>query len=270
MSVVVSSTKRRRPAVAAILNAIVPGLGYLYAQRPRLAFVYAGLGPLIPVAAIYSELHRTFAGAVAFVALLAVMIVGAPIHAAYVCIVSENEPAAPRLRRWLLTLCLLGVSTAWVMVRPELGRRLVATLCARAITITSDSMRPTLVKGDLIVVDACQPEAPPNGSLVMFTMPDNPRGTMIKRVVASGNETIQVTATSVLVDGRVHTDLPVALPNVLYGPVSVPANAIFVLGDNLSNSLDSRHFGPVPHSLILGRPLYVLATTHGPLGRSLR
>jgi type IV secretory pathway protease TraF len=50
----------------------------------------------------------------------------------------------------------------------------------------------------------------------------------------------------------------------------VPPDSIFVLGDNILNSLDSRHFGAVPNALVRGRPLYILASTRSAIGQSLR
>lgn len=76
---------------------------------------------------------------------------------------------------------------------------------------------------------------------------------VIKRVVAVGGETVEVRGCVVLVDDR--AVLPTASggcgPST--GPVEVPAGHVYLLGDNRDESLDSREFGPVPVSDVVGR-----------------
>lgn len=76
---------------------------------------------------------------------------------------------------------------------------------------------------------------------------------VIKRVVAVGGETVEVRGCVVLVDGRV--TLPAASggcgPST--NPVAVPIGHVYLLGDNRDESLDSREFGPVPVSAVVGR-----------------
>ena len=58
----------------------------------------------------------------------------------------------------------------------------------------------------------------------------------------------------VTVNGHVIRAEPVAA----FGPLTVPEGHAFVVGDNLANSRDSRHFGAIQKEAITGRPLYVL------------
>jgi signal peptidase I len=75
-------------------------------------------------------------------------------------------------------------------------------------------------------------------------------------VVAGGGSTVGIVDGIVLVDG---TPVPLAssAPTPRSGPYRVPAAFLFVLGDNLPASRDSRDFGPVPCDSILARAVAV-------------
>lgn len=129
------------------------------------------------------------------------------------------------------------------------------------------------------------------GDLVVFHYPVNPGLHLVKRVVGMPGDRIRMRGGIVLVNGRVleepyafyspsrpngfRDDFPSLLeadPNVDLrwwirlrgsmkdGEVTVPANQYFVLGDNRNDSEDSRYWGFVPRSAIVGRPLLVYFT----------
>jgi signal peptidase I len=82
----------------------------------------------------------------------------------------------------------------------------------------------------------------------------------IKRVIATEGQTVEVKVGSVYVDNRKlnepyrHDTEP--LPD--YGPTLVPKGQVFVMGDNRQNSEDSRVFGPIPNSSIIGRSFVLI------------
>jgi signal peptidase I len=129
------------------------------------------------------------------------------------------------------------------------------------------------------------------GDLVVFHYPVEPKLHLVKRVVGLPGDHIRLRGGRVLVNGRVLSEpyafyspsrpngfrdefpsLLEADPNVdlrwwielrrtaLEGDVTVPANEYFVLGDNRNDSEDSRYWGFVPRSAIVGRPLLVYFT----------
>ncbi len=78
---------------------------------------------------------------------------------------------------------------------------------------------------------------------------------LIKRVIALPGETIEVRDGKVLIDGRTLEE-PYIRDGVVTGPIEprhVPAGHVWVMGDNRSNSKDSRFFGPIEDDLIVGR-----------------
>ncbi|MEW6155508.1 MAG: signal peptidase I [Actinomycetota bacterium] len=158
----------------------------------------------------------------------------------------------------------------------------IKTFVAQAFYIPSGSMQPQLEVGDRIVVSklSYRLHEPRRGDVVVFDSPHPQppdRSNLLARAVRSVGEAIGVAAPStdefvkrviglpgetvegrggtIYVNGRelVEPYLPEAGPNGDFAPVIVPDNAVFVMGDNRSNSADSRVFGPIETSTIVGR-----------------
>ena len=95
------------------------------------------------------------------------------------------------------------------------------------------------------------------GDLVALRDPSG-AGSIVKRVVGLPGDVVEIQDAVLLVGGA-----PVAEPyadlsgidGVFYGPVTVPAGSVLVLGDDRGRSVDSRDFGPVPVSGVTGRVL---------------
>ena len=91
---------------------------------------------------------------------------------------------------------------------------------------------------------------------------------VLKRVIGLPGETISLTASGIVVNGSI-LSIPVALSNVAYRPperllgsrggvlvafpYTVPPKHYFLVGDNWTNSYDSRQYGAIPLTNILGR-----------------
>jgi len=158
---------------------------------------------------------------------------------------------------------------------------LIKTFLVQAFFIPSGSMNDTLLEGDRVMVNklAYRFGNPARGDVIVFDSPMEPDGdgetifgalvrhvaeslglsspdtALIKRVIAVGGETIEVRQNQVLIDG-VALDEPYVkegsrMPR--YGPFTVPEGQVFVMGDNRSQSTDSRVFGPIPEDSIIGR-----------------
>lgn len=136
---------------------------------------------------------------------------------------------------------------------------LVRTTLVGAVRIDSSSMSPTLRAGDVVLVTRRAPALADlgRGDLVVFAMPTDGT-TAVKRVVGLPGEHV------VVLDGELHVDgVRVPEPYVdhrwvdgSYTPTYVvPPDAVLVMGDNRANSIDSRHYGPVPLDALRGRVL---------------
>lgn len=126
--------------------------------------------------------------------------------------------------------------------------------------IPSLSMLPTLDKGDRILVTRFSYwlSEPERGDVIVFKYPKDPKKDYIKRVIGKPGERIQLKDNNLLINGKL-IDEPYLPPLVFqdYGPIEVPANHYFVLGDNRNNSEDSRYWGFLPFDNIKGKAQFI-------------
>lgn len=181
----------------------------------------------------------------------------------------QRRPARPRTRRILewTRVILIAVVLAFVF----------RTYVAQTFFIPSGSMIPTLQIGDRIVVDRL-PFFSHNihrGDIIVFrrvpadTDPTHPAD-LVKRVIGLPGETISSVGDKIYIDG--HLLHEPWLPNFNAQPsgdycrqsafdiktTKVPPNSYFVLGDCRGNSLDSRSWGFVPASYIVGKVFLII------------
>ena len=115
--------------------------------------------------------------------------------------------------------------------------------------ITSDSMKPTLIRGDRVLVRRRRfsPSAlPRRGAIVMFRDPRDPESRLIKRVIGLPNEVVTIAWGRVYINGKPLTEPYLHQTTDGYWHGIIPGDSVFVMGDNRFASDDSRDFGPVP------------------------
>jgi signal peptidase I len=133
--------------------------------------------------------------------------------------------------------------------------------------IPTSSMAPALRVGDYFAIDRhVDSEDIRRGDIVVFTSPTHAKITYVKRVVGLPGEVVEIYGQKVWINGQRLAEpyLPKAPPPQPYfgrrhhGPLSVPPDSIYVLGDNRAHSADSRQFKSIKLSSVLGKTLYVL------------
>ena len=141
---------------------------------------------------------------------------------------------------------------------------LLRTFVFQSYEIPSSSMEETIMTGDLVFSEKVSYYFgdPEPGDIVTFEDPQIPSRTLIKRVIATGGQTIDFRDGNVYIDGErqfePYTDgkptypLQSADSSISY-PYTVPEGELWVMGDNRTNSQDSRYFGPVPISSVTGK-----------------
>ena len=156
------------------------------------------------------------------------------------------------------------------------------TFVAQAFFIPTGSMLPQLQLGDRVIVSkvSYRLHDPNRGDIVVFhnpnPPPDEPESVperavrevleafgirapsteeFIKRVIGLPGETVEGRDGRVYVDGLelVEPYLPEGTVTSDFSPVQVPEGTLWVMGDNRRGSLDSRSFGPVDRSTVVGR-----------------
>jgi signal peptidase I len=125
----------------------------------------------------------------------------------------------------------------------------------------SRSMQPTIRQNDTLLVSAWpyRKANPQPGDIVVFQYPLDPSVVFVKRVMAAGGSTVQIVDGVTIVNGKPLNEPYVDTRNNskeysrYMSLVQVPANAFFVMGDNRDDSDDSRAWGFVPRSHIVGK-----------------
>lgn len=127
------------------------------------------------------------------------------------------------------------------------------------IRVDGTSMEPNLHTGEYVVVNkfAYRFGQPQLGDVIVFHFPGNPGEEYIKRVIGVPGDLVQVEQGQVYVNGvPILEPYIAALPNY-QGSWRVPANSLFVLGDNRNNSSDSHTWGMVPYSYVVGKAVFI-------------
>jgi signal peptidase I len=168
---------------------------------------------------------------------------------------------------------------------------IIRSFLVQAFKIPSGSMIPTLLVGDHILVNKfvfgpqvpftkhrfLSFQKPKRGEVVVFLEPTDRKKDFIKRVIGLPGETIQVINRKVHINGEPLKEADyVYYTNPRYvrgldnhGPIKIPEDSYFMMGDNRENSSDSRVWGPVPFELIKGKAFVIYWSWDGP-HRSVR
>ncbi len=151
------------------------------------------------------------------------------------------------------------------------------TYVVQSFSIPSLSMAPTLQVGDRIIVNklSYRVHEVHRGDIVVFARPPLEMQNytdLVKRVIGLPGETISSRNGKVYINGKLLAEpwLPPGPQSYtgaltdgnqqynLPGPAKIPAGEYYVMGDNRTDSEDSRFFGPIPKSLIVGRAVAVV------------
>jgi len=163
----------------------------------------------------------------------------------------------------------------------------VRTFVVQAFKIPTGSMENNLLIGDHLLVNkfvfaptlsAAERMILPidtivRGDILVFKFPEDPERDFIKRVIGLPGETLELRNKKVYINGKpldepyVHFLFP---PDAVdgvegakadlrrwFGPITVPADHYFMMGDNRDNSQDSRYWGVLPRGYVKGKALFV-------------
>ena len=147
---------------------------------------------------------------------------------------------------------------------------LVFVFVVRLVGVSGNSMYPTLCSGDLLILEShLFSGVPQTGDIVVMRVPYFEEEPIIKRVIATGGQTVDIDFVQgvVYVDGEALTEPYINEPTHrdfgpmgLDYPVTVPDGCLFVLGDNRNASDDSRFsmVGMVDERNVLGKALWIV------------
>lgn len=252
--------------LAGLLSLITPGLGQIYNGQIYKAIIFF-FGPLLFIPpTIYILLY----GLTRFT-----LIIGLSVIFLYsVAIVADAIVVATRIRatytahrfnKWYIYIALLALALGF---NSMIGNYIRSSY-VQAFKLPSESMQPTLLVGDHVLVDKrASARDLQRGDLIVFRYPKDPTKDFMKRVVAIGGDKVEIRDKVLFVN-----DKPQNEPYVLYsepdiipkqrdprdnfGPIIVPAQSYFVLSDNRDRGMDSRFYGVVDKMLVKGKLLTI-------------
>ncbi|MGD1853546.1 MAG: signal peptidase I [Leptolyngbyaceae cyanobacterium] len=155
-----------------------------------------------------------------------------------------------------------GLQTIGLSVALALGIR---QFVAEARYIPSESMKPTLLVNDRLVIEklSYRFQEPQRGDIVVFwppseILPAGQKDAFIKRIVGLPGDTVEVTEGVVLINGEAQEESYIQSPPTYeQDPLTIPADSYFVLGDNRNASYDSHAWDIstpfVPEEQIIGK-----------------
>jgi signal peptidase I len=274
--------KKRNSLIAALLSLIAVGLGQIYnGQLVKALIVLMAYACAIVATGMY--LPATYAGLLTWALIIFLLYIGQVVDA----FLSSRNKSGYSLQ-WYnrVVMYIVFFILSWGLY--VMARSIVKKAGYEMFNIPTAGMDPVIEPGDRIVVRKWGTGLIKRGDILVFRSPYDGK-TLIKRCVAIANDTVEIRHKGLFINGKqvaearvTHVDsaeypLPSAVIDRMqfqqyweqgkldqtywvrdnFNPVVVPAGHLFTLGDNRDNSFDSRFWGPLDESAVIGKPLYI-------------
>jgi signal peptidase I len=255
----------RRPWRAALLSLCCPGLGHVYlGQSARGVLWHAGLfgtGLLLLLVTLWAPFFR-FNVLVPVLGYLGV----------YAAIAGEAGRRARRMRGSPVPLKphptwpVYGLLLLLGLLIGDLTERSTVHAIVEHAGLSTDGMRPTLLKGDQFLIDKLWYFRHPlhRGDVILYRHQSDDSRTFVHRIIGLPGEQVEIWGHEVRING---TPLPEPYARsstgagsggaAFTGPITLPPDKLFVLGDDRETASDSRKWGLVDRAKIVGKVVQV-------------
>ncbi|MDR4494192.1 MAG: signal peptidase I [Nitrospirales bacterium] len=256
----------RSPLSTGLLSVLATGLGHIYLGQAKRG-VYFILLKLLSYL-MFLALLQIYSGPFnpAILLLASNVPIGVYIYQIIdaIRLARKPTPFIPKsYNRWYIYLLVIAITFAGTTGLTT-GAKVFVT---QSYKIPSGAMLPTLLIGDHIFVDklAYRLGLPSRYDIIVFPYPEDETKSFVKRVIGMPGDTIQIQDKKVSVNGQPLMDEAYTQridpgivdghinPRDNLGPLTVPPNSYFVMGDNRDQSLDSRFWGFVKKEKIIGK-----------------
>jgi signal peptidase I len=261
---------------AAFLSLLFPGLGQLWNLEPWKGFFVAVSFPVLAMMVGITRILLSFTGMLAAVVGMIAWRIWICVDAARVA--RRGAESKKSFRQAPLAFVVLGSLIVASGVGSSSDYFLHKLAYFRAFRVPSSSFCPTICDGERVVADmgAYLKSPPKKDDVIMFQYRSANGPLYIKRVIGVEGDVISGKDGVILVNGKPFAEYsriricgqPIQgyqsggeLPR--FDAVKVPSSSFFVVGDNSTNSYDSRiaGFGLVSLDQIRGRPVYIYWST---------
>ncbi|HRY36951.1 MAG TPA: signal peptidase I [Candidatus Magasanikbacteria bacterium] len=174
-----------------------------------------------------------------------------------------EETFAKKLVNFLISAGIFILEMLKVAVLAGITIALIRYYLFKPFYVKGASMEPNFHEKEYLIIDelSYRFREPVRGEVIVFRYPDDPKEYFLKRVIGLPGETVKVQGGKVYIYNKENPEgfeldesyLPANLDTEGERTSKVGENQLFVLGDNRPNSFDSRRFGPIDQSLVVGR-----------------
>ncbi len=258
------TTKNKiRIILTALTTFLMFGMGQMLSGRIKRGLVIYIIAELIIIAGIFlciqpiPPFNIILPLAIALSVLLAVFI------DSIICAKNADDSHKLKAPFVVIVVALLVLDSSFIQ---PMIKGLIRENVVQAFRIPSLSMNPSLLIGDHILVDkqAYSHGKPGREDIVVFKSPVEPSRTFIRRVIGIGGDIVEIRDNKVFINNNKLSENYIIDNNEKpsgtemgssnnVGPVTVPEGYVFVLGDNRSQSNDSRNWGSLDINNIFGR-----------------
>lgn len=170
----------------------------------------------------------------------------------------------------VFSLAILGVGPLLRMAKQGAREGTTALTGMAAYKMSSQVMEPTIQLDESVLADEKYYRHNPlrRGDVIVMDLPDHPGVSSIRRVIGLANDAISIKSGAVYVNGKRLIEPYVLSGNrkddfsLEFGPLKVPKEQIFVLGDNRDISKDGRYWGAISQGVVQGKVLLISSSTN--------
>lgn len=275
--------KRRKPWVAFALTQLAPGLGQLYNNDLRgvvVSILLTVIATVLCANFLFDSLGKLLYAFAIVIVLDLILSIQAFFYARRV-----KEIELKRYHRWwaylLFTVVVYGLPDGYGYILPSRMNT--------PYVIPSESMVPTLLVGDHLIADGWSywGKEPKRGDIVVFRYPKDPSVFFVKRLIGLPGDVVELKNGELSINQKLmpqqRTPKPAigegpwkfdeyvesldGVDHIVYraqsggrenfGPIKVPPDNFFMMGDNRDRSSDSRVWGFVGRDALMGKMLYI-------------
>lgn len=259
-----SRKKSRDPWLAVFFTQVIPGAGHIYLRKNLTGLVLVGL---YAVAYAFQQISIYIGlGAAAITAI-------AGFHAYFQAPERREQSRNP-------ILVLTGVILLYGVLTTAIPHYVKSDLI-RNFTTTSNGMAPAIYKEERFFVRPMPPREYQPGDVLVVELTRDTTWIYLRRLVATGGDLVEIQSDSTLyLNGQPVTGEDWTadgyVPEGEYAgpddPFQVPENSVFLLADNSAGNRDSRHFGAVQRTNIIGKAykIYWPLSRAGPVEQGVR
>jgi len=263
--------KPRKWWVAGLWNLLHPGIGQVYNGQARKGMIFLFLtNILLPF--LFLKSLTLYLNTLLLTVLVTVVFA---MLSYYIIAVTDAVRVAHRLQcdyqikkynKWYVYVGILiaAAAVSTILSSLDLDKETIRSNYLQAYKLPSGSMEPTLLIGDHILVDQRQiARNPKRGDIIIFKYPEDETKDFVKRVEGIGGDIVEIRDKSLFINNKpvvenqvVHLEKDILKKEQNqrdnFGPVTVPKDSYFVMGDNRDRAYDSRFWGFVDKLKVKG------------------